>query len=238
LFAGPRYGGICIPEYYTELGYGHLQYFIGHLKLGDDVGQLILSLITQTQLQVGSTTQCFQLSYSTYAKWIDSTWITDVWKYTNRVGITIELEKPWLPPLLRDGDIALMDLALTFDLDMHQLRCINYCRIYFQVITVGDIVTARGDQLIQTALLGEKDWQRVSTLQWPDIPRPPSTFWNIWLLFLQYFCRGNKLHTPLGHWVATPHYQWQWFRDSDGVVWEYDCTLQQWYQHTAAVRSC
>jgi len=164
LFAGPRYGGLRISEYYTKLGYGHLQYFIGHLKLGDDVGQLILSFITQTQLQVGSTTQCFQLSYPTYAQWIDSTWITDVWKYANRVGITIELEKPWFPPLLREGDITLMDLALTFDLDMHQLRCINYCRIYLQVITVGDIVTAKGDQLIEKVVLGEKDWQRVSTL--------------------------------------------------------------------------
>jgi hypothetical protein len=129
-FAGPRYGGISFPEYYANLGYGHLQYLVGHIKIGDDIGQLLLSLVTQTQLQVGSITQCFHLSYPTYAKWNDSTWITDVWKFMHRAGIMVELENPWVPSLLHHGDIALMDLALTFDFDAYQLQCINTCHLF------------------------------------------------------------------------------------------------------------
>lgn len=52
LFAGPQYGGLSLLETYTDLGHGHLSYFIGHLKLGDDVGNLIRTLITHTQLQL------------------------------------------------------------------------------------------------------------------------------------------------------------------------------------------
>jgi hypothetical protein len=59
LFAGPCYGGLGIPEKYTDLGYGHLQYLVGHIKIGDDFGQLLLCLITHTQLQVGSSVPFF-----------------------------------------------------------------------------------------------------------------------------------------------------------------------------------
>jgi hypothetical protein len=145
LFASPRYGGLNIPENYTDLGYGHLQYLVGHIKLGDDVGQLILSLITHTQLQVGSMTPFFQLQYSTYTKWIDSTWITDCWKFSQRAKITVDIESQWVRLLSQEGDIALMDLALTFNLDSYQLQCVNTCRLYLQVLLVSDITTARGD---------------------------------------------------------------------------------------------
>jgi len=59
LFAGPRFGGMSIPDKYTDLGYGHLQYMVGHVKMGDDIGQLILSLVTHTQLQVGASESFF-----------------------------------------------------------------------------------------------------------------------------------------------------------------------------------
>jgi hypothetical protein len=69
-FAGSRYGGLGLPENYTDLGYGHLNYFVGHLKLADDVGQLILTLITHTQLHIGSMTSLFSLPYPSYHSWI------------------------------------------------------------------------------------------------------------------------------------------------------------------------
>jgi hypothetical protein len=122
LFAGPRYGGMGIPEKYTDLGYGHLQYLVGHIKIRDDIGQLLLSLITHTQLQVGSSVPFFRLQYPLYAKWIDVTWVTDCWKLAHRARIVIDIEKHWVPTIPRERDIAIMDMALTFQLDVHQLR--------------------------------------------------------------------------------------------------------------------
>jgi hypothetical protein len=191
LFAGPRYGGFQLAEYYTDFGYGHLHYLVGHLKLGDEVGQMLLSLITHTQLQVGSTTPFFQLAYPTYAKWIDSTWITDVWKFTQRAHITVDIESQWTPALVRQGDIGIMDLALTFQLDTHQLRSINTCRLYLQVVTVSDIVTAKGDRVLLSVMEGERNPHTATQLEWPDVPKPPSSSWTQWRLFLKYFCRGR-----------------------------------------------
>jgi ribonuclease HI len=233
LFAGPRYGGFQLAEYYTDFGYGHLQYLVGHLKLGDDVGQMLLSLITHTQLQVGSTTLFFQLVYPTYAKWIDSTWITDIWKFTHRAHITVDIKSQWMPTLVRQGDIGIMDLALTFQLDTHQLRSINTCRLYLQVVTVSDIVTAKGDHVLLSIMEGECDPQTATQLEWPDVPKPPSSLWTQWHLFLQHFCRGRRLITSLGRWICPPQRRWKWFQDRNQVVWEKVTDSQKWHIYHA-----
>jgi hypothetical protein len=48
-FAGPRYSGLSIPELYTNQGYGQLKLLIGHLKLRDEAGDLILIQISHLQ---------------------------------------------------------------------------------------------------------------------------------------------------------------------------------------------
>jgi hypothetical protein len=204
LFAGPRYGGLGLSENYTDLGIGHLQYLVGHIKMGDEVGQLLLSSITYTQLQVGSVTPFFKLAYPRYVKWIDSTWIMDVWKFTNQAKVVIDVEKHWLPCLPHKHDAALMDLALTFNLNADQLKSINLCRLYLKLITVSDITNATGDRLLASAMAGFRDNQRTSTLLWHDIPQPPSSHWNTWRVFLQFFSRGSNLNQALGPWENRP----------------------------------
>jgi hypothetical protein len=232
LFAGPRYGGLGIPESYTDLGYSHLQYLMGHTKIGDDIGKLILSLVTHTQLQTGSTMPFFRLPYPQYAKWIDNTWISDCWKFSHRAHIEVDIESHWVPRLLRQGDIALMDMALTFQLDNYQLRCINTCRLYLQVVTASEITTAHGDKILPSAMSGERCQDHPSNLFWPTVPRPPNSFWQIWRLFLQFFTRGRKLMTPLGEWINHPHRQWKWYQTSDTVVWD-KISDTEWYQYQA-----
>jgi len=228
LFAGPRYGGLGLS---ADLGIGHLQYLVGHIKMGDEVGQLLLSSITHTQLQVGSVTPFFKLAYPRYVKWIDSTWIMDVWKFTNQAKVVIDVEKHWLPCLPCKHDAALIDLALTFNLNADQLKSINLCRLYLQVITVSDITNATGDRLLASAMAGFRDNQRTSTLLWPDIPQPPSSHWNTWRVFLQFFSRGSNLKQALGPWENRPHYEWRWFVDSDHNVWEHDLAASLWHRY-------
>jgi hypothetical protein len=129
LFSSPIYGGLGLSENYTDLGFSHLQYMIGHIKLGDKVGQLLLSLITHTQLQVGSVTPFFRLAYPTCAKWIDTTWITNVWKYAHQAKLEIDAEKHCVPNLLCQNDIALMDLAPK-----------NYKRVHSSPVVTGHVI--------------------------------------------------------------------------------------------------
>jgi hypothetical protein len=228
LFSGPRYGGLSLPEEYMDMGCSQLRYFVGHLKLGDEVGKFILSLITHTQLQVGSSTPFFGLPFPNYAKWINNTWATSIWKYTHQAKVTIDVEHHWAPSPCCQDDAALMDLALTFHLETTQLYHINLCRLYLQVFFLSDIVTAKGDRLLQEVITGSGITQRQSLLDWPDIPLPPRSSWLQWTNFLAYIANGNKLHYPLGQWTCAPQYRWFWFMDSANTLWEQDPHTELW----------
>jgi hypothetical protein len=169
---------------------------------------------------VRSSVPFFRLQYPQYAKWIDPTWVSDCWKFAHRARIVIDIEKHWIPTIPRERDIAIMDMALTFQLDVHQLCRINTCRLYLQAASVSDLAMARGDKLLLSVLAGERDQHHHSGLHWPHIPRPPESFWYTWRLFLQYFTRGRKLMTPLGVWINYPHRTWKWFQTPDKAVWE------------------
>jgi len=228
LFAGPRYGGISLPETYTDLGQGHLAYFLGHLKLGDETGALIKTLITHTQLQTGSVFPFFSLPYPTYSKWTDTTWVTDIWKYTHQAKLVVEVESHWKPHLSRQNDSAIMDFAVSLNLNHFQLICINTCRMHLQVTTLSDIVTAAGDTFVPSILAGQTDPHRPSSLKWPIIPSPPPSFWRQWQLLLQHLISGRRLSRPLGEWIAPPLNHWTWYKDLLGIVWFHDIKTDQW----------
>jgi hypothetical protein len=110
-----------------------------------------------------------------------------------------------------------MDLALSLNLNFHQLSLINFCRLYLQVLTVADIAAADGIHLTLHAISGTRDPFCASSWEWPSMPRPPSAAWTQWNLFLQFFTWRNILDKPLGHWTSAPHSQWQWYQSLTGI---------------------
>jgi hypothetical protein len=97
LFAGPRYGGISLPDLYDDQGMGQILLLLGHIKTGDDTGNLILSLIGHTQLHIGSDKSLFNLPFPLYEKVIEKNWITSIWSYAYSTNLTIDIEHQWLP---------------------------------------------------------------------------------------------------------------------------------------------
>jgi hypothetical protein len=55
LFTGPLYRGISLPDTLIDQVFGQLSLFIGHLQLNDDVGTMILTLISLLQIHIGSS---------------------------------------------------------------------------------------------------------------------------------------------------------------------------------------
>ncbi len=140
---------------------------------------------------------------------------------------------PYLPelditPLLKEDEIHFFQSKISIlrwmvelgRLDIYINVALLSSYLYLQVITVSDITTARGGKLLPCIPVGEKDPHHTSVLLWPNIPRPPQSFWNIWYTFLQFFTRGWKLMTSLGQWTMIPHQAWKWFSDIHHTVWE------------------
>jgi hypothetical protein len=67
LFAGPRYGGLNLPNLYTDQSIGQLTYLLGHLRLNDNIAKQIKCNLSHLQLQVGSSTPLFNLHYPKYS---------------------------------------------------------------------------------------------------------------------------------------------------------------------------
>ncbi len=71
-----------------------------------------------------------------------------------RSSLRITLTPQWLPAHTRNGDIALMDHFVSQGYKAHQLIQLNRCRLYLQVITLTDIVSADGMCIIPDTFIG------------------------------------------------------------------------------------
>jgi hypothetical protein len=60
-----------------------------------------------------------------------------------------------------------MEVALGLNIHHSTLNEINQCRIFLQVITVSDIVTANGKSILLEVLEGTDIQYRASSLSWP-----------------------------------------------------------------------
>jgi hypothetical protein len=103
----------------------------------------------------------------------------------------------------------IMDHALTLNFTPPQLRQINSCRIYLQVLTISDISTASGTHILPNILRGRRTEDRVSELNWPVTQRPAN--WAAWKRFLQHVSSGGRLYCHLGAWTSSPYQKWCWF---------------------------
>jgi len=95
-----------------------------------------------------------------------------------------------------------------------QLLQLNRCRVYFQVLTLADIVSTDGLCIIPDILVGAPLLDQKSTLNWPNQQRPPAKDWAVWSSALKFLQPRNKLTTPLGKWFVGSHHQkWFWYMD-------------------------
>ncbi len=213
IFGELRYGGLGFPDLYTDQGYGQLKLLVGHLKLKDDIGDLILIAISHLQLHTGSGDPFFSLPYPHFSRWIDQNWLTSIWKHTHQIHIKVEVEKHWIPTLAREHDNFLMEIFQAHNFSPSQLRQLNHCRLFLQVITISDIATADGKRILPSALQGIRASDRSSSLQWPRQESPPKPVWDLWRLALSHFSTQSRLNQSLGRWVNKPHQTWVWYMD-------------------------
>jgi len=127
LFGSAKYGGLEIPELYTDQGFGQLKLLFGHVKLRDEVGQQILCFLSELQLFIGSSSPILSLPFQVYGKLVGDYWLVSIWKHMSQIGYSLDIESAWTPPLSRQSDAALMDLAVKYNFTTNQLKEINHC---------------------------------------------------------------------------------------------------------------
>jgi len=150
---------------------------MSYLRNPRSVSPLFHILLIYTQLEAGYGTHI--LSTSAPVSHSQSTWLTHTIQFMQDNDITISITDAWVPPLQREKDAHIIDLVTRHPFSTTELKHINQCRLYLQVIYLSDIFTFNGKQLEQWV------WKqhiphRTSKWTWPQIA-PPSTYqWNIW----------------------------------------------------------
>jgi hypothetical protein len=214
VFGPTRYGGLSIRTLYSIQCIGQLTLFVGHSNAVDKTAKLLGISLSYLQLVVGVCSSVLTLHYHSYSTWIDSYWLTSFWRFLCKSQITLELSNQWIPSLARIGDMALMEHFVKAGYPAAQLTQLNRCRLYLQVITLADIVSADGSLILPEAFIGVPLSDRKSDLKWPNQQRPPSKDWAVWSSALKCLQPRNKLLRPLGTWlISNPHQNWIWYMD-------------------------
>jgi hypothetical protein len=214
VFGPIKYGGLAIKTLYSIQNIGQLTLFVGHSREKDKTSTLLNISISHMQLSVGTCTSVLQLPFSTYGAWLESYWLVSFWRFLQRASLSINLTPQWLPTHTQRGDIALIDHFVTQSYKAHQLIQLNRCRLYLQVITLTDIVSADGACNIPDIFIGLPLLDRRSTLKWPSQQLPSDKDWAVWSSGLKTLQPRNKLANPLGDWlVHSCRQHWFWFMD-------------------------
>jgi hypothetical protein len=104
LFASTHFGGLQLPELYTDKGVGQLKLFFGHLKLQDDTGNLLLVLLSELQLHIGTAHPILSAPYAPYAKLTDQNWLTSLRKFLSVARMQFDIEHLWWLDVTREHD--------------------------------------------------------------------------------------------------------------------------------------
>ena len=213
LLFGPKSKlGLGLPHLYTLQGILHLEDLLYPTSHATLTGDSYRSTLEQLMVNIGYGTDLFQVPYDLLGKLMPYTWMTHLWEfvYCNAIQIRHDITMP----LLRLHDSFIMHRAVVAKFTFAKLDAINRCRLYLQVLTCAEIVTADGGSITPKAWSGIRDSTVNSPYQWPTQPRPPPQDWRVWQSALTscYLDTGRQLRVPLGNWLGSDM-GWEWFLD-------------------------
>ena len=135
------------------------------------------------------------------------------------------IEHEWHPSLQRVNDASLMKTFIESEgATKGKLIAANHCRLYIRCSSIAELANIAGTFIPATRLNGE--WRASSTLEWPNIPRPPPKCWTIFRWFIRKTIatspwRHNQhaiLDHPLGNWFQVPrNLRYELLRNQDSI---------------------
>ena len=135
----------------------------------------------------------------------ESTWLSSIDNFLKKHGITLSIESQ-APSLLRENDQYIMIIVLTMNLSPTEIRYINYCRLYQNVISIADL-TDEGGRYICQEFYTNPSRNINSTISNCVQQAPPIRKWSLWRKVLNHLTVHNrrKLKQNLGKWIVPSH---------------------------------
>ena len=222
---GPKYmGGEALFHFYDDQGYGQVRMFLKFWRTPTtQPGKLLRATYAWAQFCAGVGWSILSKP-ETPLKYLESVWLASLRHYLASIRANIELTHPFLPEPQRENDVFLMDVAIRHaKFRPVELRRINYCRMFLNVVLLSDITTAGGDK-IETAMYHGNPQESVSTTTHHEVTQsnPNGKAWKAWRKLMHLFCNRHTLklkHDYLGAWLVPREQQrrqWPILYDPDG----------------------
>jgi hypothetical protein len=192
IFGGEKYGGLALPNPYITQGVDKLRLFLGHLRIQDRTGQLIFIDMSYIQLLLGIGTLFFNKD-ETQFKWGETGWLQSLWSFTTRYSLKFLYPNGWVPSKPRSQDQFLMEVFQQHRPSVTDMKALNRCRLYLNILTISDITTAEGRTIDHNIKKGQKLADRESTLLWPTQGKPSPKDWQEWKQHLGWLEHKGKL---------------------------------------------
>ncbi len=148
LLYGPScYGGMQLPTAHASTLCDRINYFLYHIRTSTTIRQKLEISLAFLQLETGLLQPFMSSSYETYGV-ATTTLLKCIWAQTEPFGLLLKpnTESYWLPTLQGYGDIAIMEDVQRF-YDRESCIKLNRCHLYFQVVTLYDLIVYDGSQV-------------------------------------------------------------------------------------------
>ena len=166
-------------------------------------GKLLRIAISWFQVQVGVS---FSIMGNVKAPLphLESKWIASLRGFLAQIDAHISIDHLHVPLLQRLHDFNLMDaIQSSGQFTNAEVRRLNYCRLYLQVVTVSDLTDVSGKVLDQNKRRGQHSLLSSYTHGvMIHQENPSSSEWKLWQeANLLWSAMDGKLKQPLGDWV-------------------------------------
>ena len=222
LYGQREEGGLGMHDLFVTQGLSHLQKFHQHHGWGTITDKLLTVSLETAILETGIGHNIFDLDYNSFHMLVSDSWIKGLWKFCHIHSITIQDRKTKYPSLLRERDVFLMEIFANEGFSEGQLKKLNQCRMYLQVLRLSEITNGYGNSFT-IAYRVQKDGTRKSPYRWPRTPRPGSTAIKLWRAALRktFGLKTGILEYTVGNWLANPPDHWVWFyNESTRLVYQ------------------
>ena len=210
-YNAPHFMGLGLMDPYVQQGLAKLNLFQTHAGSNSITGHLILSLMEQHQLEIGTFTPFLQLPHSEFAFLTTSSWLTELWEFINEFEIHLNSEDITTLHGSRINDKSIIETIKGMGhLPKKTLQAFNRVRCHLQVISLADIATGDGNTICRQ-FLDDNPYSWPSKWEWHR-ECPCSDDFKAWKRYLPSLLNAQSAFTqPLGKWVYKSHCERSWF---------------------------
>jgi hypothetical protein len=218
-FAPQKVFGCGLLDLQVEQGLTHIQSLLDYCCTDHKVGRVMLISLRHLEVEAGVSFNLLQQPH-TKLSYLTKCWMVSLRQFCADFDISIRRKQNRLPNIARTHDSCLMDNTLQLPFTKQKLLDVNLVRIYLQVTTLSDIVSADGQVILTLSWNGLQIPDRSSTMQFARQLQPTVYQRGLWRRLLRsYLVPGSKasalqLQQPLGVWITEPNMKW------GAITWE------------------